>query len=284
MTKTFRNLPVLWNNAPILLAAYLLAACTTATVSPATATARARRVAAQATQVALQARQAALLDERQATASAQDRLDLLAQGSAWPVVLADTFDDNANEWVAGQRTGDYADASFTIADGVFHWEATSHQGFIWWNHPTVSSVTDFYLAVDYRSIKGPADAYVGLVMRLDEDGNYYLFSLRNDGDYSFDIYDNAQWTSVIAWTPSPAIRVDETNHVEIVAEGERFSLFVNGEWVVDTIDATISSGYSGLLIGMEEKEESAAWDFDNFVLRTITTTEETQTPEATATP
>jgi hypothetical protein len=274
----FRRHPARWIIVLMLLVASLLAACQTATANPATATARSQRVIAQATDIARQLRQSALLDEQQATATAQAQVNRLALGAAWPVILSDTFDDNTNEWVVGPQTGDYADASFSIAQGVFHWEATSHKGFVWWNHPTISRVDDFYLAVDYQSLSGPSGAYVGLVMRLDENGNYYLFSLRNDGYYSFDLYDNAQWISIIPWSSSPAIQMSGNNQAAVIAEGERFSFFVNGEWLGDTIDGTLSSGYSGLMMGMDETDESAAWDFDNFDLRGVLP------PEATATP
>jgi hypothetical protein len=285
INKICHSRPVLWNAALIFLAACTLAACQkTTTANPATATARSRRVIAQATDVALQLRESIILDEKQATATAQAQVDRLAQASEWPEVLADTFDGNTNEWVVGQKTGEYADATFTIADGVYHWEAISHKGFVWWNVPTIASVSDFYLAVDYRPISGPAEAYAGLVMRLDKDGDYYLFSLRNTGEYSLDVYYNSTWLSLIGWTPSPAIRVDETNHVEVVGEGQRFAMFVNGEWVADYEDATIPSGYSGLLIGMDQTGESTAWDFDNFELRGITVAQEALPPDATATP
>ena len=284
MKKNCPNFSAIRITTLILLAAYLLAACKTSSTNPATATARARRVIAQATDVALQAREITILDEKQATATAKDRLDRLARVSTWPVVFSDMFDNNGNEWVVGQQTGEYADASFTIANGVYHWEATSHQGFVWWNHPTIPSVTDFHLAVDFRTMSGLVGAYIGLMMRLDENGNYYLFILRNTGDYSFDEHYNDQWLSLIGWTASPAIWVDKTNHMEVVAEGGRFSLFVNGEWVVDYEDQEISSGYCGLVVGMEEAEESAVWEFDNFELRAISTVEEIHTPVATTVP
>jgi hypothetical protein len=262
----------------------LLTACRTATVGPATATARAQRAISQATNIALQLRETTLLDEKQATATAQDRLDRLAQLSTWPVVVSDTFDDNANEWIVGEQTGEFADASFIIANGVYHWAAKALQGFVWWHHPTIPRVTDFYLAVDSRQINGPASSYVGLVLRLDESDNYYLFSLNNTGEYSFDEYYNAQWLSLIRWTTSPAIQVDGTNHLEVVAEAARFSFFVNGQWVGDYEDPAIPSGYSGLLVGMDEVGESAAWEFDNFELRAIIDTEEIHTPVVTAWP
>jgi hypothetical protein len=269
----------------IILTAYLLTACSgAATAGPATLTARARRVVAQATDVALQLRQASILDAKQATATAQNRLDRLAQVSGWPVILSDTFDNNANEWVLGQQTGQYADASFAIANGIFRWEITSHQGFVWWNHPTISRVTDFHLAVDCTQTSGPAGAYMGLMMRLNDNGDYYLFSLQNTGDYSFDVYFNGQWLSLIDWTPSPAIQVDEANHMEVIAEGTRFSLFVNGYWLADYEDQTIPSGYCGLLVGMDDVDVSAAWEFNNFELRAAPTVEETAPPEQAPTP
>jgi len=284
ITKAISNFAIVRIAALILMILPLLAACTSYTVGPATATARAQRVIAQATDVAQQLRTARVLDETQATATAKDRLDRLAQVSEWPVILSDAFDDNSREWVVGNQTSTYADAAFTIANGVFHWEATSHQGFVWWNHPTIVQATDFHLAVDYRQLSGPSDAYIGLVMRLDENGDYYLFSLDNAGNYSFDVYSNGQWLSLIPWTPSPAIRVSQINHVEAVGEGGLFSLFVNGEWVVDHEDQTISSGYSGLLAGMSEVGESAAWEFDNFELRGIQGTDATPATEATSQP
>jgi predicted small secreted protein len=284
MKKTCRNHPTGLITALILLSAYLLAACKPSTANPATVTARAQRVIAQATDVALQMRETTLLDEKQATATAQDHLERLARVSTWPIVLSDTFDDNVNEWIVGQQTSEYADASFTIANGVYHWAATSHQGFIWWNRPTIPTVTDFYVSVDFRQISGPLGAYVGLKMRLDEAGNYYLFSLRSLGDYSFNEYYNAQWLSLIRWTASPAFRVNETNHLEVFTEQGHFSLFVNGVWVADYDDQAISSGVCGLLVGMDDAEVSAAWEFDNFELRAVSTADEIHTPAATTQP
>ena len=284
MKKFDRFHPAGWIVGSLLVAAYILAACRTTTASPGTATARAQRVVAQATDMALQSRQASLLDEKQATATAQERLDRLGQLSNWPVVLSDAFDDNANGWITGTQTSVYADASFIIADGVFHWTATSHQGFTWRNSPTISSVTDFHLAVDSRQISGPAEAYIGLVMRQNDNGDYYLFSVQNTGSYSFDVYDNGQWLSLIPWTPSPAVRVDDLNHVEALAEGESFSFYVNGEWAADYVDQTLSSGYCGLLVGMDAVGEPASWEFDNFELRGLVSAEETPTPEAIAIP
>jgi hypothetical protein len=268
----------------ICSAAVLLAACQKSSVGPATVTARAQRAIAQATDVARQLRQALIQDAKQATATAQERLDRRSQLSAWPVVLSEPFDGNANEWVTGPQTGEYAQITFTIENQVFRWEATSIQGFVWWNHPTIPSVTDFHLVVDARQIDGPASSYVGLVLRLDENGNYYLFSLNNRGEYSFDEYSNAQWLSLIRWTSSPAIQVDGANHLEAIAEGARFSFFVNGQWMADFEDPGLPSGYSGLLVGMDEVGESGAWEFDNFELRAVVDSEATPAPEATAGP
>jgi hypothetical protein len=268
----------------ILLVAYLLAACRTTAASPPTITARAQRFIAQATDMALQLHATTLLDEKQATATALIRLDRLEQLSTWPVVLSDTFDDNTNAWIVGQQTGEYADATFTIANGVYRWEATSHQGFIWWYHPFISSVTDFYMRMDFRQVSGPSDAYVGLIMGLDENDNYYVFSLRNTGDYAFDEYYNGEWHTYIGWTSSPIYYASETNRMEVFSEAGHASLFLNGAWVADYEDQVIPSGLCGLAAGIETAGESAVWEFDNFVVRGMLSAGESQTPTATTQP
>lgn len=283
-TLSFRTNQARLIVAFILLAAYLLAACRSASANPATATARVQRVIAQATAMALQIRETILLDEKQATATAQDRLDRLEQASTWPVVFTDTFDDNTNEWSVGYKTSEFADATFTIADGVFRWEITPHQGFLWWNRPTIAAVIDFYISVDFRQVSGPVSAYTGLMLRQDEDGNYYLFSLRSNGDFAFDKYFNGQWLSLIDWSPSPVIQVDQTNRLEVLAEQGLFSLFVNGVWVMDYEDLKIASGLCGLLVGMDEADESVIWEFENFKLHASLPAEETLTPLVTTRP
>ncbi len=145
-------------------------------------------------------------------------------------------------------------------------------------------MTDFHFSVDARQDNGPADAYIGLVMRLTENDDYYLFSVQNNGNYAFDVYSNGQWFSLIPWTPSPAILVDQTNHVEALVEGEHFSFFINGEWIADYEDQTIASGFCGLVVGMEDAGVSASWEFDNFELRGLVIPEGSSTPEASATP
>jgi hypothetical protein len=282
--KHHRTHPARQIIAIIMMAAFLLAACRTASAGPATVTARAQRVVAQATDIALQMRETTLLDEKQATATAQDRLSRLAQLSTWPVVLSDTFDDNANEWVVGQQTGEYADATFTITGGMYRWEAIPHQGFIWWNHPTISSVTDFYMSVDFRQVSGPSGAYVGLVMGLNDNNDYYLFSLRSTGDYSFDQHYNNQWLSIIKWTPVSVFHVDETNRMEVFVEEGHTSLFVNSAWVADYEDQVINAGLCGLAAGMDEAGESAVWEYDNFTVRAMLDVEEIHTPVVTARP
>jgi hypothetical protein len=268
-----------------LLTAFLLAACQTTTASnPATATARAERYIAQATEMALQVHETTLLDEKQATATAQQRLERLELVSTWPVVLSDTFDENLHAWVVGQETGEYADATFTIANGVYRWEATPHQGFIWWNTPEISTVADFYMSADLRQVSGPKEAYMGLVMALTDDDNFYVFSLRSTGEYSLDRFLNGQWHSLIQWTPLTVFLADETKHVEVVAEAGYISLFVNGTWLVDYEVQTLPTGQCGLAVGMDDVGESAAWEFENFEVRAISTEEEIYTPEATSLP
>jgi hypothetical protein len=269
----------------VLLPACLLIACASApAVNAPTATARAERAITRATQMAAQHNATFSISEEQATATAQANQDRLLEASSWPVVFSDTFDDNANEWVVGKESGEYADAEFTITGQKFHWGAVSHEGFVWWNRPTIPRVADFHAAVDIQQTAGPETGYAGMTLHMDEDGNYYVFEIRNNGEYSFYEYFTEEWIALLNWTPSPFIQVGEVNHIEVLAEGGLFSLFINGEWIADVEARTISDGRTGLLVGLDEADETAAWEFDNFELHAPSIIEETPQPEGTPTP
>ena len=260
------------------LGTLLLVSCFPSKVSPVTATARAQQAILQATKMARIANQAYAAE---ATATAQFYQSHRTEASQWPVVLTETFDDNAHEWSLGKDTGDFANIEFQLLGGKFRWEATALQGFAWWSYPTIELVSDFYLSLEIQTYSSSTTSYAGVVMRLTsilDSSQYYMFEIRQSGEYSFDLRTDEGWTSLIGWTPSPAIHPSVVNTLEVMAEGDTFSFFINGEWVADARDSTLSSGRTGLVVGLEEAGDSGTWEFDNFVVRAPFTLPEESTP------
>ena len=203
----------------------------------------------------------------QVTQTAQVYQGILQNGKAWPVIFSDNFVDNANEWVIGERSGDYAEISWTIGDGVYLWDALAYQGFVWWVYPSMDDVGDFYMAADLEQTSGPADGEMGLMFRHAEDKSYYIFEINNAQQYAIYYYDSSDWEALIDWVDSPALRIGQPNRLEIVAEGAQFYFFINNQYVSELFDSRNSSGKAGLMVSLGNEGERATWEFSNYELR-----------------
>ncbi|RPI32644.1 MAG: hypothetical protein EHM70_08420 [Chloroflexota bacterium] len=205
-----------------------------------------------------------------ATATAQAYQSWLDTRQSWPLVLEETFDSNTNEWPTGEESGDLTDISWQVAGGIYHIEATAKEGFYYWTHPTLDEVDDFYLVVDARQVSGPEDSDYGVVFHLqaiNDVFSYYAFTLDSEGMYSFQMSYGGEWTTILDWQTSPAIRRYETNRIAVIAEGGHYNFFINDQFVAEADDPNLGHGTNGIVVGMYETGVEAVFEFDNFILR-----------------
>jgi len=242
------------------------AATSTARVLQATAHAEATATAyAQATAHA----EATATAYAQATATAEARLYApLQEVSVWSSVIFDDFSVEGNGW----HTGDYSDAlvvggNRSISDGVYRWQAEAGDDFVWWSVPDTDSISDCYVAADARLVSGVPDAQYGLIFRRVDSKNYYLFLVRDDGYFELVGVFEGKWTFLIEWTKVVAIRSGEVNRLEIVAKGDKFAFYINGEHVGEYSDSQLASGKPAVVVGLTEAGDTLIVEFDNFELR-----------------
>ena len=238
-------------------------ATTTAQIVQATATAQ----AAQATATA-QVVQATATAQAQATATVEAGMDAtLLEASHWPIVLYDDFGADVNDWPSGDYSDELVEGSRQFTGGQYLWEATAFGGVVWWSIPDVASVSDLYLTVEVQRIGGDTDSQYGLLFRRADRDNYYIFRIRDDGDYQFRTRYEGEWQTLISWTESDTIQPGEINRLTVVAEGSHFTFYINNQHVDEYDDSRLSSGTSGLLLGLDDEGDTATFEFDNFELR-----------------
>jgi hypothetical protein len=143
----------------------------------------------------------------------------------------------------------------------------------WGNPEPGIALRDYVLDVDIRQVEGPIDNNYGVLLRYqvgDEDDSFYWFQISSDGFYSVDLHEADQWNTLVDWESSDAINqgVGATNHLQIIASGDRFSMFVNGVFLVDVIDGTLGAGNIGLAAGAFE-EPGVVIHFDNVQVRSL---------------
>lgn len=261
-----------------ILVALILVSCSTTGENPATETARQVTVVARATTMARALRSTDVARITQATATAQAWQDELRSVARWPLLVQEAFDDNSLEWVIGEDTGEYADIVWQIKDGKYIWDATARQGFVWWNRPELDEAGDFYASVDARQISGVETGQMGLFFRQSVDSRYYTFTLRGDGMFSLDWHDEDGWTSLMDWTQSEAVRMDQSNRLGVLARGNQLALLINDQLVAEYSTDYALAGSLGLLIGMDDEGDEGVFEFDNFEVRVPELPQETPTP------
>jgi hypothetical protein len=126
-----------------------------------------------------------------------------------------------------------------------------------------TSVADFVLEVEASQVDGPDNNDYGVLLRYQDDDNFYSFEISGDGYYTFSKSVEGQFLSIIPWRESRAINLgNNPNLLRVEAIGSDFSLYINDELVDAAIDSEFSQGDIGLLVGTYE-EAGTHIAFDN---------------------
>ncbi len=229
-----------------------------------TQTAQAQRASQMATQIAMGLQATRTVNKIQSTAVART---IALAAITWPVVLRDDFLIPAYNWPTGEDTDPLADIDWRYTNGRYTWKATAHDSFVWWATPSMDDVGDSYLAVSLRQSEGETSSEAGLVFHQQGEGNYYLFEINNQGQYAVFLHLDGDWQALIDWRDSPAITSEKMNRLAVFTQGGQFYFFINSQRVDDISDSTLANGQTGLLIGLSNPGDEAAWEFDDFEVR-----------------
>jgi hypothetical protein len=193
----------------------------------------------------------------------------IAPPSGWRNVVEDAFSDNRTGWLVNNHEDDWGTITRQVTGGAYRWTVNATQAVGRWSTLTLpddgGSLGDFHAGVDARRESGPQAAAYGLLLRQFE-GGYYIFNVRDDGYYQFNLWAGYEWQPIIDWTETTAVRSGEINRLTVRAEGNRFALFINDQRVAETENDQIPRGKIGLSISTAATQGNAVFVFDNFTL------------------
>ncbi|MBZ0292562.1 MAG: DUF1080 domain-containing protein [Anaerolineae bacterium] len=155
-------------------------------------------------------------------------------GDPGTVLYTATFDDFTDDWKQYEGRLEAA-----VADGVLSLQSnTAGSGSY---SETRQYFDDFDLRVEARAVGGPLNNGYGVIFRLQDKGNesfaddsYYLFLVSSDGYYQVRRVEDGNDVILSAWIPSDVVRMGaapdaESNWLRVIAQGDQFRFFVNGE-------------------------------------------------------
>ncbi len=156
----------------------------------------------------------------------------IVSGNAGSLLYAATFDGGATDGFNGEWD-QYAGRLSTQIDGG---ELRVSIGEAGGGAYSVAApyFGDFDLRVAAQAVEGPVDNGYGVVFRLRDHDNYYLFLISSDGWYQVSRVLDSQPLVLSDWIESPAINqgLNTVNDVRVIARGDQFRFSINGEDVV----------------------------------------------------
>ena len=213
------------------------------------------------------------------TATALAQVDVAAQQTvtaaeqrlqnvfSWPITLSESFDDNNAGWFVGQLDDEFAINDIEI-NNTLNWSAVAKRDFIWRIWPSsLAPSTNFYASVEAQMLSGGLETAYGIAFRNSQSRDaYYVFDIREIGDWSVSAWDSGSWNNLFFQQRTDAINVAGVNRLEVIAQGAEFHFYVNGQYLGQVDDSQISDGTVGLSVALNNIDESAVMEFDNFVL------------------
>jgi hypothetical protein len=128
-------------------------------------------------------------------------------------------------------------------------------------------VDNFYAEVDLSFAARVPSAAVGMLVRYQDDDNFYYAAISENGYFVLQKKEAGVWSDVIAWTADTAVDTSEgaINRFGVLANGETIALTVNDTVVGETTDSSFADGQLAL---MAQTFGTADLDaaFDNFDL------------------
>lgn len=176
----------------------------------------------------------------------------------------DDFEEQGGGWDTDQREQydrGYAGGEYFIELYEVNWFA--------WSNPGVQ-FDDVTVEVDAYLSSGTPDGHFGVLCRYEDEGNFYYFAISADGYYGIFRREQGADLKVLSGEGegmnfSSVIRTGgQTNSVQAVCQGDRLSLYANGELLEAVTDSRLAQGDVGVGAGSGAAGDARV-HFDNFV-------------------
>ena len=132
-----------------------------------------------------------------------------------------------------------------------------------WVYRSATYVRDFYLQADIKQLTGPVKSHYGIVFHSRENlgGERYAFVINGSQQYAIWHKDPYDWNTIVDWKQSSLIKVDGSNQLVVLGEGNRYTVCINGQTVDSFEDESLPSGGIGFQVGMNADGDSS-FEFD----------------------
>jgi TRAP-type C4-dicarboxylate transport system substrate-binding protein/tRNA A-37 threonylcarbamoyl transferase component Bud32 len=175
----------------------------------------------------------------------------------------DDFSDPESGWTKSLNES----GEWSYQDGEYHMTGKKYEWWMWDAQQNAGRFTDFEMEVDARMLSGHEESGYGMIFRYIDSGNFYLFAVNVNGNYTIRGYRDKTWFHIKQGKSGFIDPDDSTNHLKVVCKGSQIEAYVNGYLLATVKDATFTDGFIGLTTYGHEPGTHVA--FDNIRVREL---------------
>jgi hypothetical protein len=181
--------------------------------------------------------------------------------SAGDTLLSEDFDrPNSSDFVVDEDE----DLRYSFDEGGYLIEVKTEDMLVW--SLAEGQYSDATTEVEVTFLDDTPVSAGGLLFHYQDQDNFYLFSVTNEGLYSLELVEDNEWNTLIDWTETEALApTGEANRLRVEASGDQIGLYLNGQRLDLTSDGTFTDGEIALAATSFD-DGGAQARFDNLVV------------------
>ncbi len=177
-------------------------------------------------------------------------------------------EDFSNSSAPGWWQGIDPPGEWDIVGGRYYGNVSDADSYYYVYSTAAPNLTDFSVRVTTGQQGSASDHSWGVIFRAGDE-RFYAFEISADGYVLLSVYTPTDWEDLYGWAYCDAIRpAGQTNGLRVDVQGTTFSLYVNGQYITQVTDATLTSGSVGFIIETWDDPDGGAW-FDNLEVWSI---------------
>ena len=124
----------------------------------------------------------------------------------------------------------------------YHIHSPDEDWYTWQNE----TFSDFVYEVEVQLHAGEEDYGFGIIFRVQDTDNYYLFDITRTGYFKIDKKVDGEYFDLSDWERSTAINAQSVNYLKVEAVGNLLTFFINNNKIKEVFDSTFKGGNIGL--------------------------------------
>jgi hypothetical protein len=177
------------------------------------------------------------------------------------MVFADDFSDPSSGWSEGSTE----EVRQGYDAGSYQMEILPDMYFATASAPS-DTPADVVIAARVRVLDSTGDADMGLMCRIQDNGDFYALEVSEDGYFSIWKYISKESIMLLDWTQLSSVPSGATLALSAACIGNRLTLLADGAVLGEATDDELSDGDVGLIAGTWENSGLRV-AFDNFEVR-----------------